>query len=199
MTRSRPGITLSGTVGAASSSRSQSPQFRAINKDAVNNRSPATPKLTMPVLAVGGEKSFGAMMAVVMRAAATDVHEAIVHGAGHWVREEKPAFVISLSGNFLSPASSCGAGLAFLLPPAVVRDDRSLKIRTGSFRISHRAEPGVRTPSARRKDRSNFTIGNCLRAASVSALCVLFDENHKSELSSQLKGPADLRLKASRR
>jgi hypothetical protein len=32
----------------------------------------------MPVLAVGGEKSFGSTMAVVMRAAATDVQEQVI-------------------------------------------------------------------------------------------------------------------------
>ena len=81
--------------------RSSFAQFRSFTQDAADNRSPATPKLTMPVLAVGGEKSFGGMMAVVMRAAATDVHEAIVPAAGHWVMEENPAFVVPLLRDFL--------------------------------------------------------------------------------------------------
>ncbi len=76
-------------------------QFHAFTQDAIDNRSPATPKLTMPVLAVGGEKSFGTTMAVVMRAAATDVREAVVPAAGHWVMEENPAFVVPLLTEFL--------------------------------------------------------------------------------------------------
>lgn len=39
----------------------------------------------MPVLAVGGEKSFGPMMATVMRSAAVDVRETIVPDSGHWI------------------------------------------------------------------------------------------------------------------
>jgi hypothetical protein len=37
------------------------------------------------VLAVGGEKSFGPMMATVMRFAATNVQQAVVPHAGHWL------------------------------------------------------------------------------------------------------------------
>ena len=49
-------------------------EFAAFDQDAIDNAVfVARGKLTMPVLAVGGEKSFGPTMAVVMRAAATDV------------------------------------------------------------------------------------------------------------------------------
>ena len=45
-------------------------QFRSIRQDAEENLASMATKLTMPVLAVGGEKSFGANEAVVMRNAA---------------------------------------------------------------------------------------------------------------------------------
>ena len=48
-------------------------------------------KLTMPVMAVGGEKSFGALQAVIMRHVATNVQEEVVAGSGHWLMEERPA------------------------------------------------------------------------------------------------------------
>lgn len=48
----------------------------------------------MPVLAIGGEKSFGSNEAVVMRNAATDVTELVVPNAGHWLMEEAPSAVI---------------------------------------------------------------------------------------------------------
>jgi len=48
-------------------------------------------KLTMPVLAIGAEKAFGANVAVVMRNAATNVQEVVVPKAGHWLMEEAPA------------------------------------------------------------------------------------------------------------
>ncbi|UVO50200.1 hypothetical protein M0208_06570 [Sphingomonas sp. SUN019] len=49
----------------------------ATDQDAIDNRAflAAKGKLSMPVLAIGGEKSFGPMMATVMRAAASDVTE----------------------------------------------------------------------------------------------------------------------------
>jgi pimeloyl-ACP methyl ester carboxylesterase len=58
-------------------------------------------KLTIPVLAIGGEKSFGAMEATVMRNVATNVGEAVVHGAGHWLMEENPTPTIALITDFL--------------------------------------------------------------------------------------------------
>jgi pimeloyl-ACP methyl ester carboxylesterase len=51
-------------------------QFAAFDQDAVDNRAfVAAGKLDMPVLALGGEKSFGTTMAAVMRFAANDVEE----------------------------------------------------------------------------------------------------------------------------
>ena len=51
-------------------------QFAAFDQDAIDNRAfLAQGRLTMPILAVGGEKSFGPTMAVVMRAAGDDVTE----------------------------------------------------------------------------------------------------------------------------
>src|SRR4029077_20553370 len=72
-------------------------QFKAFDQDAVDNKAfVAAGKLTMPVLAVGGERSFGPMMATVMRAAATNVTEAVVPRSGHWVMEENPDFTVKL-------------------------------------------------------------------------------------------------------
>jgi pimeloyl-ACP methyl ester carboxylesterase len=66
-------------------------QFAAFDQDAIDDRALlARGKLTMPVLAIGGEKSFGPMMAVVMRAAATNVTEGVIPAAGHWLMEEQP-------------------------------------------------------------------------------------------------------------
>ena len=59
-------------------------------------------KLGMPVLAVGGEQSFGANEAVVMRNAATDVTELVVPHAGHWLMEEAPSATITPVRAFLS-------------------------------------------------------------------------------------------------
>ena len=78
-------------------------QFKAFDQDAIDDKAfVAQGKLTMPVLAVGGEKSFGPTMAVVMRAAATNVQEGIVPGSGHWVMEENPGATIKLVTDFLA-------------------------------------------------------------------------------------------------
>lgn len=61
-----------------------------------------TSKLTMPVLAIGGEKSFGANEAVVMRNAATQVTELVVPGAGHWLMEEATEATVSAVQKFLA-------------------------------------------------------------------------------------------------
>src|SRR5271154_5952808 len=81
--------------------RSGFAQFTAFSQDAQDNKIFQRTPLTMPVLAVGGEKSFGATEAVVMRNAATNVREAVVPGAGHWLMEENPKFTIALIQDFL--------------------------------------------------------------------------------------------------
>ena len=79
-------------------------QFAAFDQDAADNRAwlATGARLRMPVLAVGGEKSFGATMAAVMRAAATDVREGIIPESGHWVMEENPQATITLVRGFLA-------------------------------------------------------------------------------------------------
>jgi pimeloyl-ACP methyl ester carboxylesterase len=77
-------------------------QFAAFDQDGIDNKAfVAKGKLTMPVLAVGGEKSFGPTMAVVMRAAANDVQELVIPDAGHWLMEEQPAATVAAVRAFL--------------------------------------------------------------------------------------------------
>jgi len=81
-------------------------QFKAFDQDAIDNKAfLAKGKLKMPMLAVGGEKSFGNTMAAVMRFAADDVTSAIVPASGHWVMEENPAATIELIVGFLARSS----------------------------------------------------------------------------------------------
>jgi pimeloyl-ACP methyl ester carboxylesterase len=79
-------------------------QFHAFDQDAVDNRAwlAAKGKLTMPVLALGGEKSFGTQMADVTRGGATDVTGGIVPASGHWIMEENPAATVKLVRDFLA-------------------------------------------------------------------------------------------------
>ena len=78
-------------------------QFHAFDQDAIDNRAmlAAKGKLKMPVLALGGEKSFGTQMAEVMRAGADNVTGGIVPGSGHWIMEENPSATVKLVRAFL--------------------------------------------------------------------------------------------------
>ncbi|MFL6698605.1 MAG: alpha/beta fold hydrolase [Vitreoscilla sp.] len=79
-------------------------QFAAFDQDAVDNGAflARGGRLKMPVLAVGGQKSFGPMMATVMRAAADDVTEAQVPDSGHWIMEENPGATTRIVTDFLA-------------------------------------------------------------------------------------------------
>lgn len=78
-------------------------QFAAFDQDAEDNRAwlASGARLSMPVLALGGEKSFGPMMATIMRAAATNVMEGVVPDSGHWIMEENPTATVKLVRAFL--------------------------------------------------------------------------------------------------
>jgi pimeloyl-ACP methyl ester carboxylesterase len=81
-------------------------QFNSISaKDVADNIELSKTKLPMPVLAIGGEKSFGENMAIVMRNAATNVRQEVVPGAGHWLMEESPVVTVGLIDKFLAQES----------------------------------------------------------------------------------------------
>jgi pimeloyl-ACP methyl ester carboxylesterase len=84
-------------------------QFTAFAQDVEDNKVFQRIKLTMPVLAIGGEKSFGATEAAVMRNVAVNVREAVVPGAGHWLMEESPTLTIALIQDFLKDQTSAAS------------------------------------------------------------------------------------------
>lgn len=76
-------------------------QFATFPEDAKDNQIFEQVQLTMPVLAVGGETSFGPLQAVIMRHVATNVRQAVVAGSGHWLMEERPVETVALIRGFL--------------------------------------------------------------------------------------------------
>jgi pimeloyl-ACP methyl ester carboxylesterase len=76
-------------------------QFRALRQDAVDNQGAIATKLQMPVLALGGEKMFGANVAIVMRHAADHVTEFVIPDTGHWLMDEAPDATIAAVRNFI--------------------------------------------------------------------------------------------------
>jgi uncharacterized RmlC-like cupin family protein len=90
-------------------------QFAAFDQDAIDNRAfVARGRLKMPVLAIGGDHSFGTTMAYVVRFAADDVQEAVVRDSGHWLMEEQPAATIDLIRRFLAQTNNSEA---YNVPP----------------------------------------------------------------------------------
>ncbi len=60
-------------------------------------------KLTIPVLGIGGENSWGDHVAHGMELAATDVTPAVIAGSGHWVAEQAPTQLLAALTEFLAP------------------------------------------------------------------------------------------------
>jgi pimeloyl-ACP methyl ester carboxylesterase len=79
-------------------------QFAAFNQDAIDNQALLAEKgkLTIPVLALGAEKSLGSGEADILRLVATDVTMGIVPGSGHWIMEENPDVTTTMIVDFLS-------------------------------------------------------------------------------------------------
>jgi pimeloyl-ACP methyl ester carboxylesterase len=98
-------------------------QFAAFDQDAVDDQAlmASGGKLSLPVLALGGEKSFGPMMATVMRFAASNVTQGIVPDSGHWIMEENPNATIGLVRGFLetAPAATSAPGPLRLTPAEI--------------------------------------------------------------------------------
>jgi pimeloyl-ACP methyl ester carboxylesterase len=78
-------------------------QFAAFDQDAIDNRAwlARGQRLQMPLLAIGGDHSFGGQMAFIMRFAADDVRQAVIADAGHWLMEEQPAATVAAIRRFL--------------------------------------------------------------------------------------------------
>ncbi len=78
-------------------------QFAAFAQDAIDNMVLLEKgKLTVPVLAVGGEASGGARTETIMQFVADHVEGAIIPAAGHWLMEENPEATVTLIQQFLS-------------------------------------------------------------------------------------------------
>jgi pimeloyl-ACP methyl ester carboxylesterase len=76
--------------------------FAAFYQDADQNVAFAKRPLTMPVLAMGGAKSFGALMPQFAKALATNVQTSVVPDSGHWVEDENPTFANAVLVRFLA-------------------------------------------------------------------------------------------------
>jgi len=126
------------TYAQAGGMRAGFAQFAAFSVDEADNKVFEQVKLPMPVLAVGGEKSFGPLQAVIMRHVATNVQEAVVAGSGHWLLEEKPGYTVNLIRSFVdSPRMPSASGGA---TAGNVGEER---LTPGEYKFPPRGNPGT--------------------------------------------------------
>ena len=77
-------------------------QFHAFDQDALDNQKfLAAGPLSIPVLAIGGEKSFGKQMASVLEPAFSNVQGVVIPHAGHWLMEENPVATVTAIQEFI--------------------------------------------------------------------------------------------------
>jgi pimeloyl-ACP methyl ester carboxylesterase len=77
-------------------------QFAAFSQDASDNKAFANKgKLTMPILALGAEKSFGEQQAAIMREVGANVEGGTIANSGHWIMEEQPDATVNAVRAFL--------------------------------------------------------------------------------------------------
>ena len=78
-------------------------QFVNFPQDGIDNQAfLARGKLTMPVLAIGGDHSYGEHMATELNFVASNVSSGVITDSGHWVMEEQPAQVVAMVVPFIS-------------------------------------------------------------------------------------------------
>jgi pimeloyl-ACP methyl ester carboxylesterase len=78
--------------------------YRAFGATAAQNQErKISRRLAMPVLAMGGEQSSGAMVEETMRLVADDVQGRVFSGVGHWLAEQAPDEMLAALTEFLGP------------------------------------------------------------------------------------------------
>jgi pimeloyl-ACP methyl ester carboxylesterase len=77
--------------------------YRALDATLAQNEARKARRLAMPVLAIGGEASYGGHVGDVMKLLADDVRSAVIPGTGHWVAEDAAEAMLDALTEFLSP------------------------------------------------------------------------------------------------
>jgi pimeloyl-ACP methyl ester carboxylesterase len=77
--------------------------YRAIPTSSAQNEQRKGRRLTLPVLAVGGEESTGEGVGNTMKLVADQVQTVVLTGSGHWVAEQAPEQLLAALTEFLAP------------------------------------------------------------------------------------------------
>jgi pimeloyl-ACP methyl ester carboxylesterase len=86
--------------------------YRAFPAIIAQNEQRKTRRLTLPVLAVGGEQSAGEGPGNTMKLVADDVQTMVLPGSGHWVAEQAPDELLTVLTAFLAPYREAAAAHA---------------------------------------------------------------------------------------
>jgi pimeloyl-ACP methyl ester carboxylesterase len=77
--------------------------YRALPATSAQNEQRKARRLTLPVLAMGGEESVGEGAGSTMKMVADDVQTVVLAGSGHWVAEQAPDQLLAALTEFLAP------------------------------------------------------------------------------------------------
>ena len=77
--------------------------YRALDATIAQNQERKERRLTLPILAIGGQYSLGEQIADTMKLAADDVQALVIPGCAHWVAEETPEETLAALTAFLVP------------------------------------------------------------------------------------------------
>ena len=69
-------------------------QYRAFSQDEQDNQVFIQSKLTMPVMALGGELTTGPFLVYMTQELAENVTGESISDTGHWIPEERPTYLI---------------------------------------------------------------------------------------------------------
>jgi pimeloyl-ACP methyl ester carboxylesterase len=83
--------------------------YRAWDETVAQNAQRKNRPLTMPVLAIGGAASWGALVGDEMKLLATNVQSVVLPDTGHWVAEESPDQLLAALTPFLAPYRAASA------------------------------------------------------------------------------------------
>jgi pimeloyl-ACP methyl ester carboxylesterase len=87
-------------------------QYRAFDASIAQNQQRKNTRLTLPVLAIGGEEALGQGVIDTMKLVADDVQGVILAGSGHWVAEQAPEQLVAALTPFLAPYRDAASGVA---------------------------------------------------------------------------------------
>jgi pimeloyl-ACP methyl ester carboxylesterase len=87
-------------------------QYRAFDTSIAQNQQRKNTRLTLPVLAIGGEEALGQGVIDTMKLVADDVQGVIISGSGHWLAEQAPEQLVAALTPFLAPYRDASSRVA---------------------------------------------------------------------------------------